>query len=335
MAAARGGTTAISFSVMPNVKFCCPHCLQHIQCDETWFGRVINCPNCRKDFLAPEAISPAPPRQPEPSPFAPVTAPPALQINVEPNEFRSADRLAHASILLSLASLLLGPLGFVPGIICGHLARRRTRGSGWATTKRRALAGLVVGYTFAALGFTVVAAWLILDGGKRSRPQSRSQTPSRVVAQSNPARKNELVAWTMRPENHVIPQRFASGMIRGMAFHPEVVSVENGVFKLRQGRGTFPDLEVSIFLPHKEGKTFSSQTFEIQPDAGGVATPHVWIQVKPPGRDFPEQQAFPKGYLLRLEFGPASQGSVSGKIYLALPDAEKSFVTGTFTAEMK
>lgn len=64
--------------------------------------------------------------------------------------------LAIVSFILSLLSLVLGPLGFIPGIVCGHLARREIkkyptiRGSGLA------LAGLIIGYVFFVF-FTVMA----------------------------------------------------------------------------------------------------------------------------------------------------------------------------------
>jgi len=35
---------------------------------------------------------------------------------------------------------------------------------------------------------------------------------------------------------------------------------------------------------------------------------------------------------MRLEFGALSKGKLPGKIYLCTPDAEKSYVMGTFNA---
>ena len=29
------------------VKVACPHCSQHIEMDDSWFGKMLNCPNCR------------------------------------------------------------------------------------------------------------------------------------------------------------------------------------------------------------------------------------------------------------------------------------------------
>ena len=32
---------------MKQFKFSCPHCEQHLQCDEQFSGREIQCPNCQ------------------------------------------------------------------------------------------------------------------------------------------------------------------------------------------------------------------------------------------------------------------------------------------------
>src|SRR5204863_8807877 len=59
--------------------------------------------------------------------------------------------LSVASLLLSLASVLIGPFGFIPGIICGHLAKARLRKEPQLTGRGMASAGLAIGYSFAVL----------------------------------------------------------------------------------------------------------------------------------------------------------------------------------------
>ena len=56
--------------------------------------------------------------------------------------------LAIASLALSCLSIVLGPLGCLPGIVCGHLARRDIRRNPDQSGKGIALAGLIVGYVF-------------------------------------------------------------------------------------------------------------------------------------------------------------------------------------------
>ena len=41
------------------------------------------------------------------------------------------------------------------------------------------------------------------------------------------------------------------------------------------------------------------------------------------------------GYALKVAFGEAANGRIPGKIYISLPDENKSFVAGTFNAEIR
>ena len=69
-------------------------------------------------------------------------------------------RLAIASFFLSLSSLIIGPLGFVPGILCGHLSRHRTARNPSLEDPGFARTGLVLGYLF--YGLTLLALALAL-----------------------------------------------------------------------------------------------------------------------------------------------------------------------------
>ena len=66
---------------MNEIKFACPHCRQHIECDENYSGLQINCPACRGPMLVPEhpaATAPwSPTAQVSAMSAASFTAPPA------------------------------------------------------------------------------------------------------------------------------------------------------------------------------------------------------------------------------------------------------------------
>jgi outer membrane lipoprotein-sorting protein len=55
---------------MPEFKFSCPQCGQHIQCDTGYAGAQINCPSCQQAIIVPQAPRPAaaPPAAPIPPP---------------------------------------------------------------------------------------------------------------------------------------------------------------------------------------------------------------------------------------------------------------------------
>lgn len=56
-----------------------------------------------------------------------------------------------ASLILSCLSIILGPFGFVPGIIFGYVARSELRANPNLAGKGFAVAGLVIGYVFLGL----------------------------------------------------------------------------------------------------------------------------------------------------------------------------------------
>jgi hypothetical protein len=55
---------------------------------------------------------------------------------------------ATASLILALASLLVGPFSAVPAIFCGHKALSRMRKNPAIDGFGRALAGTILGYSF-------------------------------------------------------------------------------------------------------------------------------------------------------------------------------------------
>ena len=93
------------------------------------------------------AVSPPPPPPP------PAALPPAPA---------KTSGLAIASLALSVASLVLWPLGFIPGIICGHIAKAKIAKNPSLGGRGLALAGVIVGYVFAGLFLLSIIAWTLL-----------------------------------------------------------------------------------------------------------------------------------------------------------------------------
>ena len=52
---------------MADIKFCCPHCNQHITCDELWGGHQLQCPSCQGTLTVPARPAPAPMPAPAPA----------------------------------------------------------------------------------------------------------------------------------------------------------------------------------------------------------------------------------------------------------------------------
>ena len=70
--------------------------------------------------------------------------------------------LAIASLALSCLAALIGPFGFLPGIICGHMARSECRRDPRVVGDGLALAGLIVGYVFLGIFLVLLPIMLLV-----------------------------------------------------------------------------------------------------------------------------------------------------------------------------
>lgn len=84
------------------------------------------------------------------------------EFHPEMSSVRRTSGLAIASLVLSCLSVALGPFGFFPGIICGHLARSECRRDPNVDGDGLAVAGLIVGYLFLVISFVVCLVFAVL-----------------------------------------------------------------------------------------------------------------------------------------------------------------------------
>ena len=151
---------------MRDLKFACPHCEQHIKCEDDRAGQTIPCPSCGGAVVVPNlpdehhlrittGTVPVPthahgaPRAGQPSAVPTPTVKPQFS------------KLAIASISLSAGSIVLGPFGCIPGIIFGYLAKAELRQNPRLQGAELAKAGIIVGYCFLGLFtlFGILIAW--------------------------------------------------------------------------------------------------------------------------------------------------------------------------------
>lgn len=152
-----------------------------------------------------------------------------------------------------------------------------------------------------------------------------------ISAADEPARPK----WTDDLAQMKFPDAKAAGMIAGGEFKPDKASYDAvvSILELRQGKDFFPDRSIKVFLFLKKDDKLEGKKFEIGPKAGG--NPHVHVQWKPAGETVPKGEAYVDKYCMKLEFGEIKDKKLPGKIYLCLPDKDKSFVAGTFELEIK
>ncbi len=155
-----------------------------------------------------------------------------------------------------------------------------------------------------------------------------------VIATTISAAEPDNPVWQEDVTELPIPSIPARGMAHGVEFTVDKAVVENGILELREGKDFLPDRSVMIFLFLKKRESIDGKTVAVKPQ-DGFGSPHIHFKYRLEGKDMPETEMFMKGYTLKLEFGKQIKNKIKGKIFLCLPDDARSFLAGTFEAEVK
>jgi hypothetical protein len=258
--------------------------------------------------------------------------------------------LAIASLVCSLLSLVTC-IGWLPGIICGHMARSRIRRNPSLKGGRLAAAGLLIGYLFLMLeaGTAAVHLWRFSAAVKQGYANVRENlaTNNLIVTQttstkvSNASQADETAppvvatpsatpanptptGWTLDSGNMMFPASPVGGKLHGFDFVLKTASFRNGDLKITSTSGLSLDF-------HNLAETVEGSSYEVQPaDDGGI--PHVRMTWRE--GDVTQSATYSKGYAMKLQFGPSVKRKVAAKIYLCFPDDAKSCVAGTFEVRL-
>ncbi|HEY5914413.1 MAG TPA: hypothetical protein VJA21_27810 [Verrucomicrobiae bacterium] len=210
-----------------------------------------------------------------------------------------------------------------PTTVVGDLGPVRRSGSR-ASLIASILLVLILGVGAAVIYVSRAKIWQALRlGGRHPEPVQTNEPPAAVP---NPAR------WTLNPAEAMLPDHPASGQLHGTNFVCEHAIFASGVLSVRQGPGWPPDLGVDILLTAQTAQQLVGKTIVIAPGAKSVVS-KVILRWKDDQRQ-PRQEEITTGYALTLVFGHIAGGRLSGKLHVSLPDADRSFVAGTFDAEI-
>jgi Domain of unknown function (DUF4190) len=152
----------VGLKIMSAFNFACPNCGHNIPADTTQVGTHLNCPSCNTPLTVPNL---APPQSPPPPVSGSYVAgsqstPPPRSSTSSPPAVEKTSGLAIASLVCSLSTFVIC-IGWIPGIICGHMAKAELRrnpnlkGSGMAT------AGLVIGYILMVINILGLICWIL------------------------------------------------------------------------------------------------------------------------------------------------------------------------------
>ena len=279
---------------MSEFKFACPVCGQHITADSSASGGQLECPTCFRKIVIPQAPS-----------------------------------SAQSKFIVS-ASQVSEPRPLPSGIDGGEAPQRASMG------RTSMLAGAALLVVICAAGGAV---WAFRERIFKPSGQQAALGNNAGANNKTPAAPRKIypiptnVSWTLDLTNAVIPDQAAVGSIHGSGFFCERATLQGGNLSLRQGgKGGSPDLGLTINFFAHEGEELSGKTIEIPPDRAPPLPP---IEVRwKEGDQKSIRRKINEGYALRIVFGEAAFKRIPGKIYVGLPDGEKSFVAGTFEAEI-
>jgi hypothetical protein len=99
-----------------------------------------------------------------------------------------------------------------------------------------------------------------------------------------------------------------------------------------QNAGLPSERRVTISLFAHRPERLTDKTFEIPHDRTGPR-PRVSLEVRHAG-EAPTTRTLEQNYALKMEFEEITEAHLPGRIYLAVSDQEKTYITGRFEAQI-
>jgi hypothetical protein len=288
---------------MSEFKYACPVCSQHIRCDSSQAGSTMTCPTCFQKIIVPQA---------------PATEDQKLILagtkvgdrtstrNPGLNPYAAPEARRVPGILVVLAMLL-----FI---------------------------GVAVGFVYHG---TILKPLLnpLLNGMHASAPSAGTSGPSPATDDGNPAKPTNtaMVApmaddsnWLLNLQGVAIPDSVAAGRIHGQDFLVERAVFSHGALILRTGRKGPVTFGVTINFNGAQPAVLAGKNLNILADTNKSAL----VTLHWEDDDANARGSYDINYALRLEFGALTNRHLPGRIYLCTPDPQKSYVMGTFDADV-
>ena len=144
--------------------------------------------------------------------------------------------------------------------------------------------------------------------------------------------------WTLDLDKAEIPPRIVAGKVAGTSFIARYAEIHTGsglpTLAFRSAENMSPEQQILVQIRLKPGEKLEGNSWTITKDQakGGPLVVKRW---RPRPSDGLIQKEFAGGYALKLEFGQPDRGSLPGKIFIALPDAEQTVAGGNFSARIR
>jgi hypothetical protein len=308
---------------MAEFIFDCPSCQQAVQADDAWAGQEIQCPLCHAPMIVPQAHAPTSPGHDVKSLGQQlVEVPKETKLKAGPTQTPRSTTGTGAPTA-----------GFKKPV-----ARKQN-----PVLKYAGIGGVVVLLVVAG-----IVAWpyvkphlSFLKSKEESAAALAAATPAAPAEPTPPPPPKEVPmtppTYTLEVAQAKISDGKANGSIAGTNFVADLVRLDKigayHVLDLRQGAGATPDRGLRVYLQLPAAGSPTGQVYSIAKEMKGPPVNRIVRVWKTNPKYAAQEKPFYTGFALKLEFGALTESNtVSGKIYVALPDAEKTVIGGTFNA---
>ncbi|HWD92787.1 MAG TPA: hypothetical protein VG938_10595 [Verrucomicrobiae bacterium] len=165
------------------------------------------------------------------------------------------------------------------------------------------------------------ATFFVWRGRHHSKPPPQIQAAQPEYTGTN--------LWTLDLADAKFPEEPVGGAIHQRAFTLEHASITGSNLTLRVGHGGPIELGLNVYFFNRAPEELGGKTAEVKPtDSPAPRVLLHWMDGKR------VSETFRGGYAMKVEFGPVVDNALPGKIFISLPDDSKSWVAGTFRAEI-
>ena len=285
---------------MSEFKYACPVCGQHMMCDSSQSGSIMECPTCFQKIVAPQAPT--------------TNDPKFILTGTKYTEKKIPETLIRATAAGGMVRENKSPVALIAFVVAFLVA------AGAALIAFR-------GKLFSSGGSSTNPPVVQAPGGQQ--PPTQPQKPPKPAVVAPPASDTN---WMLTLDDVTnIPTTPVAGRIHGIDFISERATFQNGILTLRSGTKGPLEFGCTINFGGAQPEALAGQTINVNTNADTAARVTLrWKNDDQSGKD-----NYDSGYAMRLEFDTLANNRLPGRIYLCLPDPEKSYLIGTFSADAR
>jgi len=174
-------------------------------------------------------------------------------------------------------------------------------------------------------------------------PEPKKDEPKKDEPKKDEPKKDEpktpppppAAAWEPDPAKHAVPTAPAAGTLAKAAFAPPEVEFQADTLTFRTvDKDHNPLVTLSVkLLPEQATAAAGGLKLVVKPDDPKGKVPTVTVEVPAEKKGELKAFVFENYYALTLDLGKREKGSLAGRVYLSLPNDDKDFLAGTFTAD--